>query len=549
MTHQLIHPLPGSGDIEVPYRFTYPYRYEAHPLCRIAANEVQKEVERHQDWKEEIACGKMMGVIVVADAQEPLRPIGFLAAFSGTLCRKGTMPYFVPPVFDLHTPGCYFQQEEAEISAINVRLRSMQGETEGDKFPELTLEVYKAKKQMANAKRQRDILRATLCANELADREEQMRKESQYLKAEVKRAERRLLSAREEEQRRIAPIQAKIEALKQERAQRSAALQTWLFHQFRFRNALGEERDLLDIFGTQMPPAGAGECCAPKLLQAAYTMGLKPLCMAEFWMGRSPVDVLRRQGCFYPACQAKCHPILSHMLVGLDVEPNPMAAQNRLMTAQMQVIYETSDLVVINKPAGMLSVPGKEDCPSVQSIMRERYPNATGPMMVHRLDMDTSGLMVVALNEGSYHALQALFLRHRVNKLYVALLEREMPVGMEGRIDLPLCANPDDRPRQMVSEQYGRRSITRYRVVANHNGHALVHLWPETGRTHQLRVHCAHVRGLNNPILGDALYGTPADRLYLHAQELSIPDMQLKIAIAPERRTAGDAPAERNSAT
>lgn len=300
--------------------------------------------------------------------------------------------------------------------------------------------------------------------------------------------------------------------------QHSITLQRWLFSQYRFLDARGQEAGLDSLFAGTTPPSGTGDCCAPKLLQAAYRRHLRPLCMGEFWMGASPKGEIREEGRFYPACSAKCKPLLRHMLQGLDVEPNPLLQQ---VDEPLRYIYEDDNLVVVVKPSGMLAVPGKDALPNVQEMVRERFPEATGPLIVHRLDMDTSGLMVLALNEESYHHLQQQFIRHEIEKRYTAVLEHELPEGQEGRIDLLICPDITDRPRQMVNEQYGKRSITQYRIVRNHEGHAIIHLWPHTGRTHQLRVHMAHPLGLGNPIVGDRLYGTPGKRLMLHAAELT----------------------------
>lgn len=337
----------------------------------------------------------------------------------------------------------------------------------------------------------------------------------------------------QEEQARINALNQSIDqnvgnitALKAERKARSQALQQWLFKQYRVTNARGIEADFIDIFrnyhityhrGSPTPPSGSGECCAPKLLQAAYSLRLKPIAMAEFWVGRSPRDEIRIDGHFYPACSGRCRPILTHMLQGIDVEDNPMLAQNRAMADQLRVIHAEDTFVVIDKPSGMLSVPGNDsDVPTVLDIIRERYPQATGALIVHRLDMDTSGLMVIALTEEAYHHLQRQFVEHRVEKRYVALLSSPL-TSEAGIINLPLCPNPYDRPRQMVSEQYGKRAVTRWEAA----GDSLVYLYPQTGRTHQLRVHCAHPDGLGAPIVGDALYGTPAQRLCLHADTLT----------------------------
>lgn len=275
---------------------------------------------------------------------------------------------------------------------------------------------------------------------------------------------------------------------------------------------------MLTLFGNSIPPSGTGDCCAPKLLQYAFKMGMRPLCMAEFWMGESPKEEIRVEGNFYPACSAKCKPLLQHMLQGMDVEPNPLL---RHAAESLTIVYEDDTIVVINKPAGMLAVPGKDPLPSVQEEIREKYPEAEGPLIVHRLDMDTSGLMVLALTNDAYHHLQDQFLHHLVQKRYVAMVEKELVKGEKGRIDLPLCADIHDRPRQMVNYDYGKRSITDYEIIESKDGKSLLHLWPQTGRTHQLRVHLAHPLGLNAPIIGDRLYGHPGNRLLLHAEELA----------------------------
>lgn len=338
------------------------------------------------------------------------------------------------------------------------------------------------------------------------------------------------------EQARIVALNQSIQSgaanastLKTERKQRSQALQQWLFRQYRVLNAEGREADFIDIFrdyhttfgrGSAIPPSGSGECCAPKLLHTAFSLGLRPVAMAEFWVGRSPKDELRTDGHYYPACSGRCRPILTFMLRGMEVDDNPILTRNRQQAASLRILYADAALAVVVKPSGMLSVPGNDpDVPSVLNIIRERFPHAEGPVIVHRLDMDTSGLMVIALTDAAYHHLQEQFITHRVHKRYVAQLSTppRADIARSGTIDLPLCPNPYDRPRQMVSAQYGRRAVTRYELIDDRH----VRLYPDTGRTHQLRVHCAHPDGLAAAIVGDPLYGTPADRLHLHADTLT----------------------------
>ena len=312
---------------------------------------------------------------------------------------------------------------------------------------------------------------------------------------------------------------------KEERKNRSIALQEWIFRQFRLRNALGEEEDILSIFkrtAHRNPPAGTGECAAPKLLQYAYLHGFQPLAMAEFWWGNSPKGEIRRHGHYYPSCRHKCEPILGFMLQGLDVEPNPLLTSVTDATL-LATVYEDEYLLVVNKPAGMLSVPGKTGQASVLSILQERYPDATGPLLVHRLDMDTSGLLLAAKDKDIHTLLQKQFEGRSVKKRYVALLDG-IPHGKEpkGFIRLPLRPDFDNRPLQMVCFEYGKPAVTRYELLPSSQGGLLtrIALYPETGRTHQLRVHAAHPDGLDCPIVGDPLYGRPSDRLYLHAEAL-----------------------------
>ena len=409
-----LHPL--HSDIPKPERFTFPFCYEPHPLCILAAEEVKREIERIQPTE-----GKMFGVLVAEG--------GFLAAYSGLLEGRNDWDYFVPPVFDAQQPDGYFKTREREI---------MQSE---------------AHKQM------------------------------------------------------------------------SQDLQLWLFRQYRMLNARGQERDLVEIWQDYhpsprirnkypLPPGGTGDCCAPKLLQYAYQHGLKPVCMAEFWWGPSPKGEVRHHGEFYPACRGKCKPVLTWMLQGLDVDPDPEKA--RLPRLHVEIVYEDEALAVVNKPAGMLSVPGRRERYSVAVWAQRRWE---GAILVHRLDMWTSGLLLVAKTMEVYHHLQRQFEEHTVKKKYLALVEG-VPAAEHGVIDLPLSSDPINHPRQVVDYEHGKRAITEYRVLTRGDV-SLLALWPHTGRTHQLRMHCAHPDGLGCPIVGDELYGHKSDRLYLQAQAIA----------------------------
>lgn len=513
-------------DIPLPERFTYPFCYTPHPLCILAAKEVQSYLTRQTAWKDELRQGKMFGVLIV---QTEHGEIGYLAAFSGILAGKNLHPFFVPPVYDLLQPQGFFKIEEENISSINRNIRQL----ENDKaYAALSAELARtiqsaenilatAKAQLKEAKTAREQRRKEKELN--AQEEAELIRESQFQKAEYKRLERSWKARITTLQTQTEDWERRISALKSERKTRSAALQQKLFEQFGMLNYRGEVKNLCEIFGQTVhktPPAGAGECAAPKLLQQAYLHGWKPIAMAEFWWGDSPKTEIRHHGHYYPACKGKCEPILQHMLQGLQVEENPMLKRMQVPSKNLEIVYEDPWLSVINKPAGMLSVPGKEDAVSVYSLMREQYPEADGPLTVHRLDMATSGLMLIAKTKRVHQNLQAQFKNRLVRKRYVALLEGVVPKD-KGTVDLPLCLNPLDRPRQMVHTEHGKPAITDYQVLERLDGkRTRIAFYPRTGRTHQLRIHAAHPLGLHCPIIGDELYGEKADRLYLHAEYL-----------------------------
>lgn len=513
-------------DIPLPERFTYPFCYTPHPLCILAAKEVQSYLTRQTAWKDELRQGKMFGVLIV---QTEHGETGYLAAFSGILAGKNLHPFFVPPVYDLLQPQGFFKIEEENISSINRNIRQL----ENDKaYAALSAELARtiqsaedilatAKAQLKEAKTAREQRRKEKELN--AQEEAELIRESQFQKAEYKRLERSWKARITTLQTQTEDWERRISALKSERKTRSAALQQKLFEQFGMLNYRGEVKNLCEIFGQTVhktPPAGAGECAAPKLLQQAYLHGWKPIAMAEFWWGDSPKTEIRHHGHYYPACKGKCEPILQHMLQGLQVEENPMLKRMQVPSKNLEIVYEDPWLSVINKPAGMLSVPGKEDAVSVYSLMREQYPEADGPLTVHRLDMATSGLMLIAKTKRVHQNLQAQFKNRLVRKRYVALLEGIVPKD-KGTVDLPLCLNPLDRPRQMVHTEHGKPAITDYQVLERLDGkRTRIAFYPRTGRTHQLRIHAAHPLGLHCPIIGDELYGEKADRLYLHAEYL-----------------------------
>lgn len=508
--------------LSLPEKFTYPFHYTPHPLCVAAAGEVGRYLSTKGEWQEELRKGKMFGVLIVRTGEGE---VGYLAAFSGILAGKNRHTYFVPPVYDVQEPDGFFRIEEEQISGINRRIEELQADVRyKDCKQRLTDETILAgqvlddiRERMKAAKVERDRLRSTVTRVD----SEQLIRESQFQKAELKRQKQYWKDHLASLQAEVEVFETEIECLKAERKTRSAALQQWLFKQFRMLNARGEERDLCNLFKDTVqktPPAGAGECAAPKLLQYAYRNGWQPLAMAEFWWGDSPKNEIRRHGYYYPACKGKCGPILKHMLQGLHVEKNPLETDMHRGT-ELEIMYEDEWLSVVNKPAGMLSVPGKSDIDSVYGRVRRMYPEATGPMVVHRLDMATSGLMLVAKTKEVHQNLQAQFKNRTVCKRYVAWLDGIVE-KKEGHIELPLRPDPEDRPRQVVDAVHGKPAVTDYTVLHYDSGRTFISFIPKTGRTHQLRVHSAHPLGLNAPIVGDELYGRKADRLYLHAEYL-----------------------------
>ena len=513
------------SDIPLPERFTYPFCYTPHPLCVMAAEEVQHYLSKQSEWQEELSQGKMFGVLIV---QTEDGSIGYLTAFSGILAGKNIHPYFVPPVYDLLQPQGFFKIEEENISAINRRIRRLE---EYKKYIDLRSNLTQtiqsaqdalsiAKIQLKEAKDKRELLRKTGQLN--AKEEAELIRESQFQKAEYKRLERSWKDKIASLQVEAGNWEKQIQELKAERKVRSAALQQQLFEQFRMLNYRGEAITLCDIFEQTVhktPPAGAGECAAPKMLQQAYLHHWKPIAMAEFWWGNSPKNEVRYHGYYYPACKGKCEPILRHMLLGLEVEANPMQQEAERGNEKLNIVYEDQWLLIINKPAGMLSVPGKERQTSIYDLAREAYPEADGPMIVHRLDMATSGLLIIAKDKKTHQHLQAQFKNRSIQKKYIALLDGIVPED-EGTIELSLCPNPLDRPRQMVDTQYGKPAITYYQVLERTDKYTRIAFYPHTGRTHQLRVHAAHPSGLHCPIIGDELYGKKDKRLYLHAESI-----------------------------
>lgn len=516
-----------------PSRMNNPLNYTPHPLCVMAAEEVRRMVRENAVMSSETRkSGKMFGVLVV---ETPDGNTGYLAAYSGQIAGRSNWDGFVPAVFDYLQDGGYFKTCEAEITAINKQVRLMETSEErrrllthlDETIAKAASEEQAYKTLMHESKARRDSERAA--GGVTPEREAEMTRESQFQKAELRRMRRRnadtIAMAREACHR----YDTSISLLKQKRRTMSDRLQEWLFHHFVMLNKDGDSRSLTDIFRTSLsasPPAGAGECCEPRLLQYAFSHAMTPKCMAMFWIGASPEGEIRHEQTYYPACRSKCKPILEWMLGKDIVKDDTFITQHN--GDNLTIIYQDSDIIVVDKPAGMLSVPGKNDAPSVLSLLQRKMEDNIFP--VHRLDMDTSGLMVFVRNKKAQRNLQRQFETHSIVKRYIALLERK-PDSEQGTISLPLSPDMADRPRQMVDYRHGKQALTHYRLCTSPStpmrrqfltvGDNLVELSPLTGRTHQLRVHCAHPDGLASPIVGDRLYGTTNHpRLCLHAEYL-----------------------------
>jgi len=522
----------------LPERFTFPFYYQPHPLCLQAASELQDHINTQTDWihnfglsgEDEGAIGKMFGVLLV---QNKDNEIGYLAAFSGKLAESNHLAKFVPPVFDVLDEAGFYLKGQETVNKITVDIKTLENSPQ---FLASAVSLNNVKKTaeedienqrqlMIEKKKQRKIIRMAAETDLNTDDFEQIKKSLSRQSIDEKNWLKDLKFYWQEKIEQAAQkyiqLNTEILELKSQRKTQSSALQRKIFNQYQFLNSHKQSKSLFDIFSKtpqKIPPAAAGECAAPKLLQYAFSHYMKPLAMAEFWWGASPKSEIRKHQHFYPACQGKCKPILSHMLDGIEMDDNPFL-HNPGEAKSFDIIYEDDAMLVINKPAGLLSVPGKSIEDSVYLRIKNTYPNATGPLIVHRLDMATSGLLLIALTKDSHKNLQKQFTKRTVKKCYCALLDGIITED-DGIIDLPLRVDLDDRPRQLVCYEYGKAAKTQWQVIQRNNGKTKVYFQPITGRTHQLRVHAAHTLGLNTPIIGDDLYGDNADRLYLHAEKI-----------------------------
>ena len=513
--------------INLPEKFTFPFYYEPNELSKIASQELQNYLENQTDFEHNfgldetqkgLVIGKMFGVLVCENSKGEL---GYLAAFSGKLADSNHHKKFVPTVYDMLDENGFYKIGENKLNQITKEievleqdlkylealetLKNIQNEAEIDLNHQK--EVMKLQKELRTEKRTNPN-----CNIEKLNKESQL--EKILFKKMTKYWEYKIADAEKE----VNLFTNEINAKKETRRIKSAQLQQQLFDNYAFLNQYKNSKSLGQIFKNN-PPAGAGECAAPKLLHYAFQNNLNPIAMAEFWWGETPKSEIRKHGQFYPACTGKCEPILKHMLLDIEMDENPFL-NNTAENQNIEIVFEDDYLAVIHKPHEFLSVPGKNVSDSVYQRVKELYPNTTGPLIVHRLDMSTSGLMLIAKSEEIYKNLQRQFIKRTVQKRYLAILDGIVSQN-KGYIDLPLRVDLDNRPNQLVCYEHGKSARTKFEVISRENNKTRIHFFPITGRTHQLRVHASHKLGLNCPIIGDDLYGTKANRLHLHAEEIT----------------------------
>jgi len=536
--------------IQVPDKFTFPFYYEPHPLAVVATRELQEYLENQTDFEHEFglkreklknAIGKMFGIFVVKKNDNSL---GYLAAYSGKLADNSFPDKFVPPIYNMRSEESFYLEGEKKIEKIGEKIERIRKDKtylslkkllkKQTKYVEEDLAIQKNKMRLSKLNRRLqkkeastnldekkfEILTKKLTQESFND-QFYFRELQEYYQYKLKKIKNKILG-----------FEDSINQYIRDRKEISKNLQQTLFEKYQFLNQYKEQKGILDIFHNPLskPPAGSGDCAAPKLLQYAFQHELTPVVMAEFWWGISPNSEIRKHKNFYPSCQSRCKPILKHMLKGVRMNEN-LLLKNLSVKQELKIIFEDDDIIIVNKPPEFLSVPGKEIKDSVYTRIKQQYPSATGPLIVHRLDMSTSGILVLTKTKEANRILQNQFIKRTIKKRYVALLSGKLS-KKKGVITLPLRLDLDDRPRQLVDFKNGKTAKTNWNVITQNDTHTRVHFYPITGRTHQLRVHAAHKDGLNLPIIGDDLYGTKQDRLYLHADfiEFIHPSSQKKMS-------------------
>ncbi|WP_296620981.1 RluA family pseudouridine synthase [Marivirga sp.] len=512
------------SNYKLPEKFTFPFSYEPHPLTELAANELQESLKA-AEIKNEIS-GKMYGVLVV---QNEIGEIGFLASFSGQDYEGEPPVNFVPPIYNRLEIEGFYKKGEKDLGKINRKIKELEEDQnfknlmhelkEESKRSNIQLKSEQEKKQKAKAirKEKREEVMVNLSPAAFDKLDDQLRKESINEDYNYKKLNKSWKKKIASIQSKVAVYESQIQQLKKDRKKKSTQLQKQIFDQYQFLNIKGKRKSLEEVFEPiGYPPSGAGDCALPKLLQYAFANQYKPLAMGEFWWGKAPKSELRKEGRFYPACSGKCKPILGHMLKGLHLEEDPLL-QYTAEDKVIETLYEDEQIAVIVKPAGLLSIPSKEIKDSVLTRMEKKYPKATGPLLAHRLDKLTSGIMLISKDLESHKFLQQQFMDKTIQKRYCAVLEGKLN-RKEGKVNLPLAVDEDNRPMQKVDFESGRKALTKWKLISQNEERSMVTFIPVTGRTHQLRVHSAHPQGLDSPIMGDTLYGNKAERLMLHAE-------------------------------
>ena len=537
-------------DIEsyaLPERFTFPFCYEPHPLCLLAAQELQNKLSSDSGFQQEFSqTGKMFGVLIVENHQGE---VGYLSAFSGKLNNPENSINFVPCVFDVEKESAIYAEDTRIINGLNSELEKLLVNPLLEDYQQgIEIKVNLQDEQLAQHRSQMTLnkkirkdkrahIRGNLAEDDLAQGLKKLAQESIDDKNHLRDLKTYWREQVSQIQQKLDRLKDEINSIKKRRKHLSTRLQKTIFKQYRMLNTAGIEKDLIELFKTapfQTPPAGTGDCAAPKLLQYAFKEKLRPLAMAEFWWGHAPKSEIRQHKNFYAACSGKCQPILAHMLEGMTVDDNPLLV-NPAEGKLLETIYQDDDIVVVNKPGEFLSVPGKHIEDSVYLRIKQQFPQATGSYIVHRLDMSTSGIMVLTLTKRAQKHIQQQFVNRTIKKRYMAILEGDIEKSLgkkEGEINLPLRGDFDDKPKQLVCFEQGKKAKTHWEVIDVVEGKSKLYLYPESGRTHQLRVHCAHPLGLNLPILGDDLYGEnhhyhgtdkkAYQRLHLHAEMLTL---------------------------
>lgn len=554
MSKLLTYFSPELAKAQLPKLFPSPFAVVPHPIALAAAEIVFADLSRESPLDHDFSIqgnGKMIGVLVVSDSEGRL---GFLRGVSGMLGREWMVPGFVPPLFDVEGRESFWPAGQKRLDELGVQVKRLiegpiavlkkeEGELKKRLAEEMTVLRRANKKRKAARAHRREELASSSSVSSLKTGDEVFgesetkdapelseTKELANLSNESqrdRRAEKVLKASHRAEREEFALRQQDVEKQRLEirgkQKDVSNPLLTRLQAGYSIVAASGESRTLGSFFAPAIPPGGSGDCAAPKLLGYANSHNLRPIAIAEFWWGISPLGAVRHHASFYPPCKGRCQPILPFMLSDVELEPAPTYGENSSDAREPSLVYEDQSIAIVNKPSGMLSVPGASPLlqDSVLSRLRDRYPQASGPLLVHRLDLDTSGLLLMAKDLDVFRHLQEQFIKRSVKKQYLAWVEgSDFPEI--GTIDLPLRVDLEDRPRQMVCPTHGKAANTQYKVLKRQKGRSLVQFSPVSGRTHQLRVHAAHILGLGAPIVGDRLYGRPGGRLLLHAQYLSI---------------------------